>query len=263
MSNILNFSESYVDIYHLMNSEKNYQTEMQFVLKKYSEFTGVEFPASILDLGCGLGDHLKFVPNEVKQCVGVDLSPKMINKARKLNSSAKISFILSDIGEYSPMSKFQLVFSLFHVLSYQCKMKDLMSFFRTISEALDESGIAVVDFWHRPVWDQDPPIVRKTQRQTELGTITRISYPNLDVVNGLVEIDMQIEILTAGEKPIRISESHAMRAFTILELELATKLNNLKILESGDWNGLEGNPLSSSTWYGYVVIKKDDDASGK
>lgn len=261
MKNSQSFSGIYVDVYNLMNSGKNYESEMQFVLKKYAEFSDTEFPIRILDLGCGLGDHLKFVPEQVHQCVGIDLSVKMIEKAKILNTSDKVSFALSDIGEYSSTVKFQLVFSLFHVLSYQCEFNDLVAYFRTISRVLEIGGVAVVDFWHRPAWELDPPSIRKTQRESSRGRVTRISNPKIDKVHGLAEIDMQIEISVTGEQVLEFSEFHRMRAFTLLELELLAKISGLKILESGDWDGLNSKPLSSTSWYGYVILKKDENAN--
>ena len=49
---------------------------------------------TILDLGCGFGEHCKrFVENGAKKVVGIDISVKMLEIAKQENADSKITYI--------------------------------------------------------------------------------------------------------------------------------------------------------------------------
>ena len=68
---------------------------------------------TILDLGCGFGEHCKeFVNKGAAKVVGIDISTKMLEIAKKENSDPKITYLnmpMEDIDEIS--DKFDLVIS--------------------------------------------------------------------------------------------------------------------------------------------------------
>ena len=70
---------------------------------------------TILDLGCGFGEHCKeFVSKGAEKVVGIDISTKMLEIAKEENSDPKITYInmpMEDIGELS--EKFDLYRRLF------------------------------------------------------------------------------------------------------------------------------------------------------
>ena len=57
----------------------------------------------VLDLGCGFGEHcMEYVKRGAKRVVGVDISEKMLDVARRENSDDKIEYInmpMEDLGE--------------------------------------------------------------------------------------------------------------------------------------------------------------------
>ena len=67
----------------------------------------------ILDLGCGFGEHcVEFVAKGAEKVVGIDISEKMLEVAKKENSDPGITYILmpmEDIGSIN--EKFDVVIS--------------------------------------------------------------------------------------------------------------------------------------------------------
>ena len=56
---------------------------------------------SILDLGCGFGWHAKyFVGNGASSVLAVDMSEKMLCRAREINNDEKIEYRLDDIEDF-------------------------------------------------------------------------------------------------------------------------------------------------------------------
>ncbi len=53
----------------------------------------------VLDLGCGPGEHARFLASRGMEVVGVDSSPSMIERARAGGKSTAVGFVLGDLAE--------------------------------------------------------------------------------------------------------------------------------------------------------------------
>ena len=246
------FSNRYSAAYDLLNEGKPYRAEVIFVQDVFKNIAGKSRElTSVLDLGCGSGKHLAEFDATAKK-VGVDRSQSMLDEAinRKIPNS---NFIVNDICTVNVELSFDLVYSLFHVLSYQITEKDLILFFKSIAQHLKEDGVAVVDFWHRTPWDQDPPITRITRRQSDRAEVIRISEPKCDLLTGVVEIHMDLFAKSEGDEFTHFTEDHTMRSYTLAELSLAAQLAGLEISASGPWMQ-QNQPLLASNWYGWVAL---------
>ena len=87
---------------------------------------------TILDLGCGFGEHCKlFVEKGAKKVVGLDISKKMIEKAKEENSSPKIEYVNLPMEDMITLrQKFDIVVSslAFHYIeSYKKLIEDIYS----------------------------------------------------------------------------------------------------------------------------------------
>lgn len=77
--------------------------------KLLSDFTG----KTVLDLGCGYGWHCRYaVENGAKKVIGIDLSERMIEKAKEMTNSSKISYHLMGMEEIDGLNEtFDIVIS--------------------------------------------------------------------------------------------------------------------------------------------------------
>lgn len=68
----------------------------------------------VLDIGCGVGRAEYKLAKEVKDCVGIDISPSMINLARKYVKHPNINFLVGNGKNLNSIknSPFNLVFSI-------------------------------------------------------------------------------------------------------------------------------------------------------
>lgn len=253
----LRFSSSYALAYDLLNEGKPYQDEVDFVLELYKSHNPAgEHQFSVLDLGCGSGMHLNMFPSNITK-TGVDISESMLDVAKK-RETPNATYLQSKICDFQTESKFDLVYSLFHVMSYQTTEMDLDRSLAAIHNSLSDNGLAVFDFWHRAAWDQDPPVTRMTVKKNPLVEVKRVSSPTVDRVSGLVTIDMEIFVRQTkvdDRAYEHFSEHHEMRAYTLQELAYATRLQGLEIVCCGPWMTNQ-RPLSASDWYGWLALKK-------
>jgi len=64
---------------------------------------------SVLDLACGIGRLTVQLAQKGSNCVGIDLSPQMIDYAQKLNSNDLIRYECADICHYSTPKRYDLI----------------------------------------------------------------------------------------------------------------------------------------------------------
>jgi SAM-dependent methyltransferase len=251
----MNFGPLYSSGYDLLNEGKNYAAELAFVFDSISSVSGNRFaPKSVIDFGCGSGKHLAELDQSVSKVVGVDRSAEMLSVAKR-NLPETYQLVNSEIGKFVTSEKFDLVMSLFHVASYQTTLHEISSYWNSLSESLSDDGYIFVDFWHRPPWENDPPVERLTEKSNSSVTVKRRSVPNVDLVQGIVDIDIDVTFSSDDQPEEKYVERHRLRAFTLLEIQLAGDANGLEVVKYGSWMDVEEN-LKASSWYGYVILKK-------
>jgi SAM-dependent methyltransferase len=251
----MNFGPLYSSGYDLLNVGKDYTAELDFVFNTISSISGIRFePQSVIDFGCGSGRHLAELGSSVAKVVGVDRSAEMLAIAR-MNLPNTYHLVKSEIGEFKTSEKFELVMSLFHVASYQTTVSEILIYWQSLSKCVSNDGYIFVDFWHRPAWESDPPVKRVTKKTSQELVVTRVSTPIANRVLGTVDIDIEVNFKGQNGSEEKYMEIHKLRAFTLLEIELASQPFGLEIVKSGTWLD-ERNKLEPESWYGYVVLRK-------
>lgn len=101
---------------------------------------------SVLDLGCGYGWHCRYaVDCGAEQVLGIDLSEKMIEEAKKKNANPKITYRVCGLEEYDyPANSFDCVISNL-VLHY---ISDIESIFRKTYLSLKVDGVFLLNIEH-------------------------------------------------------------------------------------------------------------------
>lgn len=108
------------------------------------------FPAlqgkSVLDLGCGYGWHCKFAADQgAAQVLGLDLSRKMIEEAKKRNTENRIAYRICGIEEYEyPKDMWDCVVSNL-ALHY---IQDIEKIFEKVHHTLKPDGLFIFNIEH-------------------------------------------------------------------------------------------------------------------
>ena len=95
----------------------------------------------VLDLGCGFGEHcMRLIREGADQVIGIDISEKMLEIAKKENSNSKISYInmpMEDIAQLN--EQFDMVISslAFHYV------EDFSGVVKNIYKMLSEGGLFI------------------------------------------------------------------------------------------------------------------------
>lgn len=251
--------EKYSKYYDLLYGDKDYAGEIDFVLRVTREFLKSN-PESALDLGCGTGRHAACLSEKGIRVQGVDASETMLKMARRRllqlseTHASRMDFVSGDFRSVRLTRKFDLVVSLFHVLSYQTTNDDVIQALTTIHRHLKPGGVAFFDFWHGPAVLAEGPTARTKEWNGKDLRVSRRAAPELKISENKVDVAYQIQIETveSGEKE-EIVELHSMRYFFKPELEMFLKLSGLELLEWGH-HGSRAAPTAKD-WEAYCVVR--------
>lgn len=101
---------------------------------------------TVLDLGCGYGHNcLEFVNKGAKSVVGIDISEKMLDIARKENSHEKITYLNMSMTDIDTLDeKFDVIYSslAFHYI------EDFKEFCEKMYAQLNEGGVLLFSQEH-------------------------------------------------------------------------------------------------------------------
>lgn len=240
----------YSQYYDLLYADKNYASEINYVENLLSE--NKIFSGSILELGSGTGKHAKLLASKGFHVTGVEKSEEMLKRAEQ---SDLCKFLLGDIANFHIAQKFDVVISLFHVISYITSDSDLENLFKQTSQHLKDGGLFIFDIWYSPCVSFNQPKVRVKKIDNDEVEITRIAEPIICDEKNLV--DVMYTIFSKNKNTDVIScfkELHSMRHFSTPEISLLAKINGLELIKSEEF--LTGKPPGKDTWGVCFVLRK-------
>lgn len=244
----------YAYYYNAFYQNKDYRTEAKQVdslLKKYRKDIN-----TVIDFGCGTGKHDVEFAKLGYQCKGIDVSPFMIELAKKNISQEKImiDFSEADIRRYTTEEKYDAVISLFHVISYQNKNEDVLDTFHSARKVLNKEGLFLFDVWYGSGVLSDKPSIRVKEIEDKDNRLVRIATPTMFEDKNIVDVFYKIFIINKKTNQIHmIEEIHSMRYFFRPELELMLKETGFVLLDHVDCRTLQ--TTDNSSWTSYFIAR--------
>lgn len=245
----------YANYYDLIYNQKDYTSEVVYInrlVQKYNE----RKIKSILDLGCGTGKHANLLSASGYTVDGVDISPKMIQLAsRSFASNKRLRFFEGNINSFNTGKKYDLVTSLFHVISYQNTNEELMSTFKNVETHLNDKGLFIFDIWYGPGVLTDPPVVRTKTLINKQIEVTRKATPVMHSDINVVDVNYKVNIRRKDSSNTEeIAETHSMRYFFKPELDYYLANSGFEIMAFYHW--LTENKPDLDSWNAVIVAKK-------
>jgi SAM-dependent methyltransferase len=257
------FGEDYSEYYDLLYADKDYAAEVAFVrdiIQRHKPDV-----RSILDLGCGSARHAVEFARAGLMVTGVERSSDMIARAKdrigRLSPDlcGLLTLVEGDATNYAATTRYDVVVSLFHVVSYQTSNNALAGIFRCARLALSAGGLFVFDFWYGPAVLTKQPAVRVRRVATPNVRLTRIAEPEHQFDRNVVNI--KYTIMTVDQQNGRSEEMvevHSMRYLFLPEIEMLASQHDFEVIEVGGW--LTGR-LDEHRWSGYAAVRARPTAS--
>lgn len=248
------FTSLYAHYYELLYSDKNYEKEVDYIKSFLSNYQNKE--SSILDLGCGTGNHAEIFASSGYSCTGIDSSKEMINIAKeKLSQNSSLQFYEGDASDFNLSRKFDFIVSLFHVFSYLHNDHQVKGFFKSSLNHLCDDGLLLFDYWNKDGVLSDPPVVRNKFVENDLISVKRTAKPLHKEKENIVEIDFNIEIFDKKlKKTSPFREKHTMRYFSPSELDKISETYDLEPV--GHYKWLTKDKPNKHDWYAFSIYKK-------
>jgi SAM-dependent methyltransferase len=207
---------------------------------------------SVLDIGCGTGGHALLLAERGYEVVGVDLSPAMLERARKKAAAAgrEIQFVEGDARSFDIGRTFDVATFFFAVLGYQRTNDDVRAALRTARNHLNPGGLLCFDIWNGPGVVADPPGTRERVFDTPDGPLKRIASSDLDVPRQIATVRYRLE--REGREPEE--ETHVMRFFFPAELELFMGLEGFELVSLSPADTLDGE-AGRDDWTALAVAR--------
>jgi SAM-dependent methyltransferase len=244
------FSGLFADTYDAIYAEKDYEGESDLIEQLLRTY-GAGRVESILDLGCGTGNHVLPLAARGYDVVGVDRSEEMLARARAKVAShpagARADFCLGDIRRVRLDRHFDAVVVLFAVLGYETSNAGVLDALRTARTHLRAGGLLVFDVWYGPAVLSQRPSQRLKVVETTRGRILRVSTGELDVRRHLCHVAYRLWQLEGDRLVGDAEEHHTMRFFFPLELELLLETAGFTPLRLGPFPDFERDP-DETTW---------------
>lgn len=248
--------DKYADYYNLLYKDKDYKTEVKYILSLIDKYSNGN-ANSILNIGCGTGRHdieLTDMRPDYR-ITGIDISKKMLAIADRNVAKRNLEYFYADARNFDLKKRYDVIISLFHVMSYQTSNNDVINALSCIKRHLKKGGVLIFDFWYGPGVLTQPPSVRLKTLENDKFRIYRFAEPKMLENENIVEVKYKLVINDKKNKSSGIIEElHSMRYFFLPEMEYMLNNAGLKILKTLEWMSIE-KELGLNSWYGLIVAK--------
>jgi SAM-dependent methyltransferase len=187
--------------------------------------------SSILDLGCGTGEHIALLHDLGFNCVGIDNSHDMLEVAQRRFPDSG-DFIEGDIISFDYFEEFDMVISLFGSLNYLIDDEELDKVLWNTWRALKPKGIGLFEIWN------SIPVKKIMEKSLSHVSTTNYNGIIIDRERGfkllnhtdrtVVEVNYKYTIKKDESSEI-VTDKHVMRAFEKKEIEQLLLSNGFKI----------------------------------
>lgn len=248
------FKEELAEVYDRIYSDKDYALECNFledIFKKYSQSS----IKSILDAGCGSGNHAILLSDRGYDVVGFDLSEMMIGQAKKKSEKIEnLDFHVMDMRNFQFGCKFDACICMFAVMGYLTETHDVQKALANIRKHLKEGSLFIFDFWNGLAVLRILPSVRTKILNVGERRVIRIAEPQLDAFYHVLKVNYRFIIIEKNAIVDEAEEMHAVRFFFPQEMTHYLEDAGFEVLKICPFPDLNGR-VDENVWNIAVIAR--------
>lgn len=203
------FAKYYDEIYHEL---VDYEGDVEFLERVFRRFRGK--PKTILDLGCGTGNHDFPLARRGYEVTGVDQSREMLALARKktIPVGQPPRFIRARMHSFRLRQTFDAAICMFGAFDYLLSPQEVTGCLRRVHAHLVPRGLFVYEYWQTS--GVRPGIQSWIDRIGAGREIIRLSESHFDPRKSQLVMDFRFLVLQGRKVLDRFSERHVVRTYT-------------------------------------------------
>jgi SAM-dependent methyltransferase len=249
----LAFERRYAQLYDTIYSAKDYAFEVGQVLE-FAHRYGVEV-RTIVDYGCGTGNHARRFAEKGIKVYGIDRSQDMLAAAReKTRGLQNVEFLHDSELAAIPEFSVDIFCLLFDVVSYIVENDALDRLLSYVVSRLKPQGLFVFDFWYGPGVLSLRPVNRWKEFEANGAKILRLTRADLDWDNSTVNVTHEIIVTQENQLKDRFVDDHVMRFFFKREINYLLQAHGLEVVQFGTWQAPE-SPPTTNDWSALIVSR--------
>lgn len=133
--------QSYAEHYDGLYQRKAYRQEVEFLHRLLSRASA----ASVLDVGCGTGSHMKELEAMGYDCTGIDLNTEMLAVAKK---KVRGTVMQGDMRDFDLGCMYDAITCMFAVFNHNLTDADALSTLQQMHAHLKPGGLLIVDLYN-------------------------------------------------------------------------------------------------------------------
>jgi SAM-dependent methyltransferase len=206
----------------------NYDGDVDFLERVFRKEMR-SLPRSVLDLGCGTGNHDLPMASRGFRVTGLDRSADQLAIARRKARASRLAihFVRGDMRSFDLGTRFDAAVCMFGAFGYLTRVPDVLRCLRTLRRHLRPDGVFVFEFWHTPAVRPHQDWFHKAGPAYEL---IRMSQGRFDARRHLLSIRFWFFVFRARRILDRFDETHTVHTFTVEEMRRLLERGGFELL---------------------------------
>lgn len=221
------FARYYDRIYHGL---VDYDGDVDFLESVFRRYR--RRPRTILDLGCGTGNHDLPLAQRGYEVTGVDQSAGMLTLARRKSSKVRgprPRFVRADMRRFRIDRTFDAAICMFGAIGYLLTARDLIQCLRCVRTHLTPQGLFVFEFWQGSAAKPAPhrSWIHIVNRGLE---IVRLDEARFNPRTGRLPVDFHFFVLRGRRLLDQFKEQHVIQTYSIRDMHVLLRRGGFDLL---------------------------------
>jgi SAM-dependent methyltransferase len=242
------FGVTYANQYDELVVDKDYRQECDLIEQVFERFGNGKI-RTIVDFGCGTGNHSIPLAQRSYQITGVDVSADMLNVARLKSKDLgnRVTWLEGDVRNVEAGGPFDAGLFMFAVLGYQLSNEDMMATLNNARRHIRPGGLLAFDVWYGPAVLSMKPSDRVKILPVVGGKVIRVVNSQLDPRHHSCTVRYHLWRIIGDQVEAESEESHVVRYFFPMELELMLNQSGFELESLTGFPTLD-KPADETTW---------------
>ncbi|MGI0149265.1 MAG: class I SAM-dependent DNA methyltransferase [Thermoplasmata archaeon] len=221
------FARYYDLIYHGL---VDYEGDVDFLEAVFRRLS--QHPRTILDLGCGTGNHDLPLARRGYEVTGIDRSTGMLALARKKAATVRgprPRFMRAEMRQFRLDRTFDATICMFGAIGYLLTSRDFTSCLRSVRAHLRPQGLFIFEFWQGSAAKPAPH--RSWIHLSKRGLqIVRLDEGRFDPRTGRLPIDFDFFVFRGDRLLDRFAEHHTIRTHSVRDMRVLLRWGGFDLL---------------------------------